>query len=101
MIDTIALIVPLEQASAHQFRYRPAHIRLARSPYLLTDGVVDDRGGLIDVGWYYARHCLISPYPFFQYNTAGVTLTHRGQRISKPVTPRNETTALADGKHHM
>ncbi|ETI64434.1 hypothetical protein C100_07425 [Sphingobium sp. C100] len=51
VIDAIALIVPLEQASAHQLRYRPAHILLARSPSLLTDGVVDDRGGLIDVGW--------------------------------------------------
>src|SRR3546814_10602915 len=46
VIDAIALIVTLEQASAHQFRHRPAHIRLARSPYLLTDGVFDHSRGL-------------------------------------------------------
>jgi hypothetical protein len=50
MIDTIAPIVPLEQASAHEFGYRPAHIGFARCPHPFTYGVIDDR--LIHVGWY-------------------------------------------------
>src|SRR3546814_3459921 len=83
VIDAIALIVTLEQASAHQFRHRPAHIRLARSPYLLTDGVFDHSRGLTLIHRQRAGHCQIAAYPLFQGYATGVALPRSEEHTSE------------------